>query len=86
MAETVNDAAAAAATLEGALDMHTLQLLGVMDAHDGPAALIRSSRGQIARLHLGEEAFGYTITAIGEDSVILTNRWGQTESLGLPQG
>jgi hypothetical protein len=86
MAETVNDAAAAAATLQDVLDLSSLQLLGVMQAHDGPIALIRSSRGDIARLHVGEVAFGVTITAIGDDTVILTNRWGQTEALGLPQG
>ena len=88
MAETVNETAAAAATKEDVLDLRALQLLGVMQAHDGPAALIRSSRGQIARLAVGEAAFGVTLTAIGEDSVILTNRWGQTEALTLaaPQG
>ena len=39
-----------------------------------------------ARLQIGEEAFGVRVTAIGETEVILTNRWGQPESLALPQG
>ncbi|WP_333714414.1 hypothetical protein [Yoonia sp.] len=82
----MNDVAAAAATQQDVLDMQTLQVLGVMQAHDGLAALIRSERGEIARVLVGEEVFGMMITAIGDDSVILTNRQGQTEALAIPQG
>ncbi|SFS13528.1 hypothetical protein [Yoonia litorea] len=86
MAEPDNALAAQAATITDAIDMSALQLLGVMQAHDGPAALLRSSRGQIARVLVGDEAFGIRITAIGDDRVTLTNRWGQSQALGLPQG
>jgi Tfp pilus assembly protein PilP len=86
MAETVNDVAAVAATQRDVIDMQTLQLLGVMQANDGLAALIRSAAGEIARVSVGDVAFGITITAIGDDSVILTNGQGQTEALAIPQG
>ncbi|EBA11599.1 hypothetical protein RCCS2_16761 [Roseobacter sp. CCS2] len=56
-----------------------------MDAHDGMAALLRSSRGQIARVQVGDTAFGMQITAIGDEQILLTNRWGRTEALELPR-
>ncbi len=86
MADTDTALAGQNATQSDVLDMHAQQLLGVMQAHDGPAALLRSARGDIARLQIGEEAFGIRVTAIGETKIILTNRWGQSESLALPQG
>jgi len=86
MAETDNAIAAQAATVDDLIDLRALQLLGVMKAHDGPIALLRSSRGQIARLALGEEAFGVRVIAIGEDRITVTNFWGQSEALTLPQG
>ena len=86
MSDTDTALAEQNATRLGVLDLHALQLLGVMQAHDGPAALLRSAEGGIARLQIGEEAFGVRVTAIGETEVILTNRWGQPESLALPQG
>lgn len=86
MAEQSSALVGAHATVEDALDMRSLTVIGVVEAFDGPAALLRSSRGDIARVAVGEEAFGVTITAIGTEEVILTNRWGQTEALALPAG
>ncbi len=86
MAETDNSLAATAATLDGVLDLRALQLLGVMEAHDGLAALLRSPRGQIARLQVGDEAFGIRITAIGADRITVTDSRGQSGALVLPQG
>lgn len=87
MAELQSDAALAAqkATMPDALSLNTLSVIGLIAAHDGPTALLRSSRGDIARVHVGDEAFGARVTAIGEDIVLLTDRWGQTHSLQLPQ-
>ncbi len=78
--------AAAKATMPDALDLRSLALIGVMDAYDGPAALLRSARGGIARVTVGQEAFGAQITAIGEAQVIVTDRWGRTLALELPGG
>ena len=73
------------ATMPDALPLNDLVVIGVMRAHDGTAALLRSSRGQIARVRVGDTAFGVQITAIGEAQVLLIDRWGRTQSLALPQ-
>lgn len=75
---------AAKATIADAINLRELTLLGVMQAHDGPAALLRSPRGQIARVQTGAQAFGYTIAAIGDSQVQLTDRRGTTYALTLP--
>lgn len=87
MAQTQSDTALAAqqATMPDALSLHTLSVIGLIEAHDGPAALLRSSRGDVARVHVGDEAFGVRVTAIGPELVLLTDRWGRTQSLQLPQ-
>ncbi len=86
MAETTAPLAGQHATRDDVLDLRSLQVLGIIQAHDGTTALLRSSRGQVARVHVGDAAFGMQVTAIGTDRVMLTNRWGQTEALLLPQG
>jgi Tfp pilus assembly protein PilP len=68
------------------LDLSALSVIGVMQARDGTAALLRSSRGEIARVLVGQEAFGMRVTAIGDDQILMTDRWGRTQSLALPQG
>jgi Tfp pilus assembly protein PilP len=73
------------ATMPEALELNTLSVIGVMDAHDGMAALLRSARGEIVRVTVGDEAFGVQVTAIGEDQVLLTDRSGRTQSLALPR-
>ena len=77
--------AGANATLPDALELRSLTVIGLMDAHDGTAALLRSSRGQIARVHVGDTAFGVQITAISDAQIMLTDRWGRTQSLALPR-
>lgn len=74
------------ATLPEALDLSALSVIGLIEAHDGAAALLRSSNGQIARVTTGDAAFGVTVTAIGEAPILLTDRWGRTQSLQLPHG
>ena len=87
MSETTPDPALAAekATTPDALALNTLSVIGLIDAHDGATALLRSARGEGARVHVGDDVFGVQITAIGDDQVLLTNRWGQTKALQLPQ-
>lgn len=74
------------ATLPDVLDVDVLSVIGVIDGHNGVAALLRSSRGQIARVTPGDAAFGVTVTAIGEGQILLTDRWGRSQSLQLPSG
>ena len=72
------------ATVPEALELNTLAVIGVMQASGGAAALLRSRRGQIARVAVGDEAFGVRINAISDDQVMLTDRWGRTQSLQVP--
>lgn len=72
------------ATLPDTIALRALSVIGVMDAHDGAAALLRSSRGQVARVQVGDSVFGVEIRAIDNSQVVLTDRWGQTQSLALP--
>jgi hypothetical protein len=81
---TTTGLAGTKATLPDTLELRALSVIGLMDAHDGTAALLRSSRGQIARVQVGDSAFGVQVTAIGDAQILLTDRWGQTQSLALP--
>ncbi|MFG5380131.1 hypothetical protein [Yoonia sp. R2-816] len=83
MTETTPAHVAAKATIADAIDLSQLTLLGVMQAHDGPAALLRSPRGRIERVQMGARAFGYTVAAVGDRQVQLTDRRGTVYSLTL---
>ncbi|PUB13254.1 hypothetical protein [Yoonia sediminilitoris] len=69
------------ATIPNAVDPRNLIVIGLMQAQDGPAALLRSGRGQVARVTQGSEVFGITITAIGSDVVVMTDARGTTYQL-----
>lgn len=84
MSEPLPALAAEKATLPDALELNTLSVIGVIMGHDGAAALLRSSRGEIARVGIGGEVFGVQVTAIGDTQVVLTDRWGRTQALALP--
>ena len=86
MSEPTPALAADKATVEDALDLHALTLIGLIEGYDGPAALLRSSQGQIARVITGQEAFGATVVAIDTEQVVLTDRWGRSQTLALPLG
>lgn len=73
------------ATLPEALDLSALTVIGLIEGHNGAVALLRSSNGDIARVIPGDAVFGVTVTAIGEAQILLTDRWGRTQSLLLPQ-
>ena len=83
MTETTPAHVAAKATIADALDLSTLSLLGIMQAHDGPAALLRSPRGRVERVQIGARAFGYTVAAVGDRQVQLTDHTGKVYSLTL---
>jgi Tfp pilus assembly protein PilP len=86
MAELEAALAGAKATRPEALDLSSLAVIGVIDGHAGVTALLRSGNGQIARVKAGDTAFGHTITAIGDDRILTTDRWGRTQTLALPRG
>ena len=85
MSEPTPALAADNATVLDALDLRALAVIGVINAQGEATALLRSSRGQIARVGVGGEAFGVQVTAIGDTQVLLTDRWGRTQSLKLPR-
>jgi hypothetical protein len=83
MSDQTPPVAAANATRADALALNDLTVIGLMQAHDGPAALLRSPRGQIARVQVGAAVFGVKITAIGEGQVFMTTRGGQTKAVSV---
>lgn len=86
MSEPTSDPALAAAkaTMPDALSLNALSVIGLMQAHDGATALLRSARGQVVRVHVGDDIFGGSVTAISDDLVVFTDRWGRVQTLQLP--
>ncbi|MFQ1701317.1 hypothetical protein ACJ5NV_12060 [Loktanella agnita] len=84
MTDQTSAEVAAAATIADAIDLREFVLLGIIQAQSGAAALLRSPQGDIARVHTGTQVFGYTIAAIGDTQVQLTDRRGTLYALALP--
>ena len=63
MSETTPALVAEQATLPDILPLDGVTLIGIFNAYDGPAALLRSSRGKIERVTPGAQAMGMTVTA-----------------------
>lgn len=84
MSDTTSALVAANATRADVLDLRSLTVIGVMHAHDGRAAILRSARGRIARVQAGAQVFGVTVTAIADNHVILADRSGQAQTVGVP--
>lgn len=84
MSETTSALVADTATLPDILPLDGVTLVGIFNAYDGPAALLRSPRGKIERVSPGAQSMGMTVTAIGTDTVMLTDRAGTTHALALP--
>lgn len=76
---------AASATETGVLTMDNLTVIGVMDGGETPAALVRSSEGEIVRVTPGEIVFGVLFAAIGDDQVVLTDYAGTQHVLTVPR-
>lgn len=84
MSETTPDRVAQSATLSDILPMNGLTIIGIFTTHDGPAALLRSSRGKVERVIPGAKTLGVTITAIGDDRVMLVDSNGTSHTLAVP--
>lgn len=84
LTDQTTDLVAAAATLSDAIDLGEFVLLGVMHTPNVTWALLRSPRGEIARVETGNTVFGYTIAAIGDGQVQLTDSAGKLYALSLP--
>lgn len=65
--------------------LERLALLGVFGTQVAPAALVREANGDIQRVSVGDRVAGGTVTAIGEDRLVLSRATGQ-KVLRLPKG
>lgn len=81
MSQTTTASVAENATLKDVLPLDGLTLIGIFSAHDGAAALVRTSRGQITRVKTGAEVAGLTIKAIGDETVIMVGPDGTSHVL-----
>ena len=61
-----------------------LALIGIFGTDTARAALIRDRNGTVQRVTVGDKVANRTVTAIGEDRVILT-RGNQSSMLSLPE-
>ena len=84
-----NDAALAQtqrlATRDNAIDLSTLSLLGIFGATESLGALLRTRRGDILRVHPGDQVENMRVAAIGTDRVIVEQR-GKRIELTMPGG
>lgn len=65
--------------------LERVALLGIFGTQSAPAALVREADGGTTRVHVGDRVAGGTVTAIGEDRVVLSRATGQ-KVLRLPNG
>lgn len=84
MSDPDMSAAEQQATAVDVLALNELTLIGLMTTPEGPAALIRASNGKIERVIPGVRTLGITVTAIGENQVLLTGANGVTAAVYMP--
>lgn len=73
------------ATRDNAIDLTVLSLLGIFGTEEALGALLRTRRGDILRVHTGDEVENLRIAAIGSDRVIVEQR-GKRIELTMPGG
>ena len=74
-----------AATLENAIALREINLIGVYGRPDDRRALIRLANGRYLRVSVGDNLDGGRVAAIGNDSLNYT-RSGRTITLQIPNG
>jgi hypothetical protein len=74
---------ARAATLEGAIRLRDINLIGVYGRANARRALVRLGNGRYVRVEVGSALDGGQVTAIGEDALNYVKR-GRTYAIGLP--
>lgn len=62
-----------------------IALLGIFGTQSAPAALVREADGDTQRVSVGDRVAGGTVTAIGDDRLVLSRATGQ-KVLRLPKG
>ncbi len=76
---------ARAATLEGAINLHNINLIGVFGTPDARRALVRLDNGRLVRVGVGDRLDGGRVQAIGDSTLNYTVR-GRTFQLQMPSG
>lgn len=64
--------------------LERVALLGIFGTQSSPAALVREADGDTTRVHVGDQVAGGTVTAIGEDRLVVS-RAGGHRVLRLPK-
>lgn len=73
------------ATLTDALNIDALAVIGVIDAQNERAVLLRSARGNVARASVGTKVLGVEVIAIDDTQVVISDWLGRGKALQLPQ-
>jgi hypothetical protein len=76
---------ARAATMEDAIRLREINLIGVYGRSSEPRALVRLSNGRFVRVEIGSELDGGQVVAIGDDLLNYVKR-GRTYVITLPEG
>ena len=76
---------AEAATLDNAISLRDLALIGLMGPANDRRAMLRTSFGRILLVRVGDELDGGRVTSIGENALTYTKR-GRTYTLEMPAG
>lgn len=76
---------AEAATVDNAISLRELALIGLMGPSNDRRAMLRTSFGRILLVRVGDELDGGRVTSIGENALTYTKR-GRTYTLEMPTG
>jgi Tfp pilus assembly protein PilP len=79
-----NPIVAEKALIPDALAMHKLALIGLMHAGENGSALIRTPRGDIVKVTVGDQVGNKTVAAISDDALILVAGNGAQTILQMP--
>ena len=78
-------AAAQVATNQDILPLRELVLIGTVTSGREHVAILRTERGQILRLALGEQRSGLFLRALGDGQATVVDRSGRATTLLLPR-
>lgn len=76
---------AAAATMDNAINLRRINLIGVYGGDSNRRALVRLANGRYIKVSVGDRLDGGQVAAIGDTFITYTNR-GRTERLEMPSG
>jgi type IV pilus biogenesis protein PilP len=80
-----NASVATESTVNGALNLNRINLIGVFGTTSDRSALVRMPGGKVVRVQVGDTLDGGRIAAIGEDNLYYVKN-GQNVQLRMPNG